>query len=320
MGIKLIKVKNLKKYFSSGIFRKNYTRAVDGISFEISEKETFALVGESGCGKSTVGRCILNLIKPTSGEIYFKDVNISGIKKGNKALKRKMQIIFQDADGSLNPGMKISDLVIEPLKVHGLINGSAKKGRAREKMLQLMELVSLAPDILDRYPNELSGGQRQRVGIARAIALNPEFIVADEPAASLDLSLQAKVMELMKKLQAELGITYLFISHNLRLVRLMADKIAVMYLGRFVEIGDAKEIFNSPVHPYTRALLSAVANSGLSEKQEAIMLKGEVSDSLYPAAGCVFHTRCPAVKPICLNEPPLQRRIGSKHMVWCHFA
>ncbi len=315
MKIKLIKVKNLKKYFSSGIFRTNCIKAVDGISFEIAEKETFALVGESGCGKSTVGRCLLRLIKPTSGEIYFKDINISGIKENNKNLKRKMQIIFQDSDGSLNPGMRIFDLVIEPLKVHGIINDCAE-----EKTLQLLNLVSLSPDILDRYPNELSGGQRQRVGIARAIALNPEFIVADEPAASLDLSLQARIMELMKRLQTELGISYLFISHNLRLVKLMADKVAVMYLGRFVEIGDAEKIFNGPVHPYTQALVSAVPDFCLAEKQRRIVLKGDISNSLNHLSGCVFHARCPVAKPICLNELPVRRRVGKKHWVWCHFV
>ena len=316
MRVKLIEVKNLKKHFSSGMFRKNYVKAVDGISFEVARGETFALVGESGCGKSTVGRCVLHLIEPTSGEIYFKGVNISGLKgRSIRRLRKKMQIIFQDADGSLNPRMRVFDLILEPLRVHRLVNGNEK-----EKAFQLMELVSLTPDILDRCPHELSGGQRQRVGIARAMALSPEFIVADEPAASLDLSVQAQMLDLMKRLQAELGIAYLFISHNLRVIKLMADKVAVMYLGKLVEVGDAGKIFYGSVHPYTQALLSAVPTTDPSARRKRIVLEGEPPSPLDPPSGCRFHTRCPEAKAICSVVEPVLREIEDRHSVACHFA
>jgi len=313
--VKLIEVKNLKKRFSSGMFRKSYVKAVDGISFEIARGETFALVGESGCGKSTVGRCVLHLIEPTSGEIYFKGVNISGLKGGIRRLRKKMQIIFQDADGSLNPRMRVFDLILEPLRVHRLLNGNE-----REKAFQLMELVSLTPDILERCPHELSGGQRQRVGIARAIALSPEFIVADEPAASLDLSVQAQMLDLMKRLQAELGIAYLFISHNLRVVKLMADKVAVMYLGKLVEVGDAGKIFYGSAHPYTQALLSAVSTTDSSAGRKRIVLEGEIPSPLNPPPGCRFHTRCPKAGKICSVVKPVLCEIEDRHLVACHFA
>lgn len=297
------------------MFRKNYVRAVDGISFEIAKGETFALVGESGCGKSTVGRCVLHLIEPTSGEIRFKGVNISGLKGGIRSIRKKMQIIFQDADGSLSPRMRVFDLILEPLRVHRLLNGNEN-----EKALRLMELVNLTPDILDRRPHELSGGQRQRVGIARAIALTPEFIVADEPAASLDLSVQAQMLDLMKRLQAELGIAYLFISHNLRVVKLMADKVAVMYLGRLVEVGDAKKIFHGSAHPYTQALLAAVPTAYPSARRKRIVLEGEIPSPLNPPSGCGFHTRCPEAGRICSEVEPAFREIEDRHLVACHFA
>ncbi len=320
MREQLIEVKNLKKNFASGIFRKNYVKAVDGISFDIARGETMALVGESGCGKSTVGRCVLNLIKPTSGKIYFKGEDISNAIKRKKNFRKKMQMIFQDADGSLNPRMKIYDLMLEPLIVHKLANKEGPFGKTKEKLLHIMQIVNLTPDILDRYPNELSGGQRQRVGIARAIASNPEFIVADEPAASLDLSVQAGMLELMKRLQEELGIAYLYISHNLRVVKIVADRVAVMYLGRLVEMGNAEEIFQSPAHPYTRALLSAVPNADPTTRRARTILKGEIPNFSVPPSGCGFYTRCPEVKPLCTREIPLKRRIGKGHLVWCHYA
>lgn len=316
MQEKLIEVKDLKKHFVSGIFRKSYVRAVDGVSFEIEKKETFALVGESGCGKSTVGRCILHLTMPTSGEIRFNGTGISGLNgRELKNLRKKMQIIFQNADGSLNPRMRIFDLILEPLMVHHKVNGLA-----RERVAELIEMVNLTPDLLDRYPYELSGGQKQRVGIARAMALNPEFIVADEPAASLDLSVQAQVLDLMKRLQTRLGMGYLFISHNLNIVKLMADRVAVMYLGKLVELGGIKSIFNSPAHPYTRALLSAVHTVNPSNRQKRIALNGEIPSPINPPSGCRFHPRCSEIKGVCSEvEPALQKR-GAGHLVACHLV
>jgi len=312
---KLVEVKNLKKHFTSGLFRKSYVKAVDGVSFEIGEGETFALVGESGCGKSTVGRCILRLIEPTSGEVYFNSENILGSNGNLRELRRKMQIIFQDGDGSLNPRMRVFDLLTEPLRVHRLING-----QSREKAAGLMKLVNLTPDLLGRYPHELSGGQRQRIGIARAMSLNPEFVVADEPAASLDLSVQAQMLELMKRLQAEFGISYLFISHNLNVVKLMADRVAVMYLGKLVEVGDAEKIFNGSAHPYTQALLSAVPTTDPSARRKRIVLKGEIPTPLNPPSGCRFHPRCPEAMGICSEIEPRLQEIGTGHSVACHFA
>ena len=312
---KLVEVKNLKKHFTSGLFRKSYVKAVDGVSFEIGEGETFALVGESGCGKSTVGRCILRLIEPTSGEVYFNSENILGSNGNLRELRRKMQIIFQDGDGSLNPRMRVFDLLTEPLRVHRLING-----QSREKAAGLMKLVNLTPDLLGRYPHELSGGQRQRIGIARAMSLNPEFVVADEPAASLDLSVQAQMLELMKRLQAEFGISYLFISHNLNVVKLMADRVAVMYLGKLVEVGDTEKIFNGSAHPYTQALLSAVPTTDPSARRKRIVLKGEIPTPLNPPSGCRFHPRCPEAMGICSEIEPRLQEIGTGHSVACHFA
>jgi len=315
MGEKLIEVKNLKKHFSSGMFRKSYVKAIDGVSFEIRNGETFALVGESGCGKSTVGRCLLHLIEPTLGEIYFKGIDISGLKGNLRDLRKKMQIIFQDADGSLNPRMRVLELLVEPIRVHGLLNG-----KGMEEALKLLELVNLTPDLLGRYPHELSGGQRQRIGIARAMALNPEFIVADEPSASLDLSVQAQMLDLMKRLQGEFGTGYLFISHSLNIVRLMADRVAVMYLGKLVEVGDTAQIFNGAAHPYTQALLSAVPTTNPSARQKRIVLEGEIPSPLNPPSGCRFHSRCPEAKGVCSEVEPEFLEIESGHLVACHFA
>ncbi|MBW2079204.1 MAG: ATP-binding cassette domain-containing protein [Deltaproteobacteria bacterium] len=313
MGEELIEVKNLKKHFSSGIFRKSYVKAVDGVSFEIGKGETFALVGESGCGKSTVGRCLLHLIEPTSGEVYFKGIGIAGLKGNLRGLRRKMQIMFQDADGSLNPRMRVFELLVEPLRVHGLLNG-----RGMAEALRLLELVNLTPDLLGRYPHELSGGQRQRIGVARAMTLNPEFVVADEPAASLDLSVQAQILDLMKRLQEEFGVGYLFISHSLNIVRLMADRVAVMYLGKFVEVGDTRKIFNRAAHPYTQALLSAVPTTNPSARQKRIVLEGEIPSPLNPPSGCRFHPRCLYAQNLCEMEEPRLGEAESNHFVACH--
>ncbi|MBT9148991.1 MAG: ABC transporter ATP-binding protein [Dehalococcoidia bacterium] len=309
----LIEVKNLRKYFTSGLFRKSCVKAVDGVSFEVEEGETFALVGESGCGKSTVGRCILRLIEPTAGEVYFRGINISGSNGNLRGLRKKMQMIFQDADGTLNPRMRVFDLITEPSRVHRLVNG-------REKAAELMEMVNLTPDLLGRYPHELSGGQRHRIGIARAMSLNPEFIVADELAASLDLSVQAQMLDLMKRLQAEFAIGYLFISHNLNVVKLMADRVAVMYLGKFVEVGDTRRIFSASAHPYTQALLSTVLNPNPSARRKRIVLEGEIPSPLNPPSGCRFHPRCPEAKAICSEIEADLREIEDRHLVSCHFA
>lgn len=309
---KVIQVKELKKYFTSGLFRKTLVRAVDGVSFEIGKGETLGLVGESGSGKSTVGRCILQLIQPTSGEIFFNGANLSKVNNGMSALRKNMQIIFQDTAGALNPRMKLYDLLLEPLTVHGLVNGNGT-----DRVAELMERVNLPLNLMERYPHELSGGQRQRIGIARAISLNPEFIVADEAAASLDLLIQAQMLNLLKNIQSAQGISYLFISHNLNIIRRIADRVAVMYLGRFVEVGKTEEIFNNPVHPYTQALLSAVLSIDPLAPQKN-RLRGEIPNPLQSPAGCRFHPRCPQAESICSQVLPPPKKINDDHWAWCH--
>jgi oligopeptide/dipeptide ABC transporter ATP-binding protein len=315
MAGKLIEVKNLKKYFASGLFRKSYVKAVDGVSFEINRGETLSVVGESGCGKSTVGRCILCLTEPTSGEVFFNGIDILRSRNDLRGLRKKMQIIFQDADASLNPRMTVFDLIREPLLIHKLANR-----RRGEKVLELAEMVNLTPELLSRYPHELSGGQRQRIGVARVMALTPEFIVADEPAASLDVSVQAQMLDLMKGLQEEFGIGYLFISHNLNIVRLMADRVAVKYLGKFVEVGDTQRIFNGAAHPYTQALLSAMPVSDAMAVRKRIVLEGEIPSPINPPSGCAFHPRCREAKEICSKVEPALQDMGRGHLVACHFA
>lgn len=310
----MIEVRGLKKYYTSGLFRKSITKAVDGVSFEIGKGETVGLVGESGCGKSTVGRCTVRLIEPTYGKIFFNGTNIWRLNGDNRMLRKKMQIIFQDADGALNPRMRVSDLLIEPLKVHGLVDG-----QRNDKVAQLMEMVNLPPDLMERYPHALSGGQRQRIGIARAISLNPEFIVADEAASSLDRLVQAQMLNLLKRLQYERGIGCLFISHNLSIIRLIADRVAVMYLGRFVEIGKTKDIFNNAVHPYTQALLSATPSIDPLAQPKKNMLSGDIPSPFQPPAGCRFHPRCPRSKKLCTQIAPEKRLIDKGHWTWCNY-
>jgi oligopeptide/dipeptide ABC transporter ATP-binding protein len=307
----LIEIKSLKKYYSSGIFHHIYIKAVDGVSFDIKRGEIFGLVGESGCGKSTVGRCLIRLIKPTSGEVYFEGEDLFSLKSSQLIkIRRKMQMIFQDADGSLNSKMNTRDLLREPFRINKLYK------REEESAVQrLLELVNLTPDLLSRFPNELSGGQRQRIGIARAIALTPKLIIADEPAASLDVSVQAQIFELMKDLQKNLQVSYLLISHNLKVVCLMADRIAVMYAGKFVEVANTRDIIINPIHPYTQALFSSV--SGSREKMK-ILLKGEYTrfDGLLP--GCRLFARCSQALDICRSDEPGLKQIMADHSVACH--
>jgi peptide/nickel transport system ATP-binding protein len=289
----LLKVKGLKKYFpiTGGLLSRTiaHVRAVDDVSFNINAGETFALVGESGSGKTTTGKCILKLYEPTAGEVMFEGKDI--LKMRGETLRRQrreMQIIFQDPFGSLNRRMPVGDIIGEPLVIHGL----AEK-KERERIVQeLMEVVGLRPEYLYRYPHEFSGGQRQRIGIARSIILNPKFIVCDEPVSALDVSIQSQIINLMQELQEKLNLTYLFIAHDLAVVRHMSDKIAVMYLGKIVEIADGNELFNRPLHPYTRALLNAIPIPDPDKRKDHALLEGDIPSPVNPPSGCRFHTRC----------------------------
>ncbi len=316
----LLSVKNLKQYFYQyrGLIRrqKSIVKAVDGVDFFINPSETLGLVGESGCGKSTLGRSILRLIEPTEGEVYFHGENILKANKNRmRELRQQMQIIFQDPFASLNPRMTVGNIIREALIIHHI--GDDK--RAQEARVQeLLSLVGLRRESVARYPHEFSGGQRQRIGIARALAINPKFVVCDEPISALDVSIQAQIINLMQDLQYQLGLTYLFIAHDLQVVRHIASRIAVMYLGNIVEIGDAKQVYDSPKHPYTQALLSAVPKANPEKKSERIMLKGEVPSPINPPSGCKFHTRCPYVMPKCKEIPPTLIKIGEKQQVACY--
>jgi len=321
----LLEVKNLKKYFPvrRGVFRRTvgWVKAVDDVSFFIREGETLGLVGESGCGKTTCGRTILRLIEPTAGEVLFHldDRTIPVFKLRGRALKelrREMQIIFQDPYSSLNPRMTIGDIVGEPLLVHGLARGK----ELRERVAQLLEAVGLNPQYMKRYPHEFSGGQRQRIGIARALALDPKLIIADEPVSALDVSIQAQVLNLMEDLQDQFGLTYLFIAHDLSVVKHISDRVAVMYLGKLVEMAETEELFRFPKHPYTEALMSAVPIPDPDYQKERIILQGDVPSPVNPPSGCYFHPRCPYAKEVCSKEAPPFRDIGGEHYVACHFA
>ncbi len=321
----LLEIRNLVKYFpvKKGVFRRTVAqvKAVDDISFYINRGETLGLVGESGCGKTTAGRTILRLIEPTKGEILFhldgKNVNISKLpNRALKPLRRKMQIIFQDPYSSLNPRMTIGDIVGEPLVVHHVARGKEREARVRE----LLEAVGLNPSYMKRYPHEFSGGQRQRIGIARALALDPELIVADEPVSALDVSIQAQVINLLEDLQKEFSLTYLFIAHDLSVVRHISNRVAVMYLGKIVEMAETQELYTNPKHPYTEALLSAVPVPDPDYKMERIILEGDVPSPVNPPKGCPFHPRCRYAKDICSQQVPLFEDIGNKHYVACHFA
>ena len=329
----LLEVKNLKKYFPvyKGVFRRAvaHIKAVDGINFFIKEGETLGLVGESGCGKTTAGRTILRLIEPTEGEILFqhkelinggenyRKINVAtACRKLVKLLRRDMQIIFQDPYSSLNTRMTVGAIVAEPLLVHNISN--AKK---REEQVQdLLIAVGMNPDHMKRYPHEFSGGQRQRIAIARALALKPQLIIADEPASALDVSIQAQVLNLLKSLQDEFNLTYLFITHDLAVVRYISNRVAVMYLGKIVESATSEELFANLRHPYTEALMSAVPVPDPDYKSKRILLQGDVPNPVNPPSGCHFHPRCRYAEEVCKTEAPVYRDLGGEHFVSCHFA
>ena len=318
----LVEVKNLKMYFpvTSGLIFQHVVadiKAVDDVSFFIRKGETLGLVGESGCGKTTTGRCILQLYKPTAGEIFFEGKNLIEMGTGEmRAMRRQMQIIFQDPYGSLNPRMTCGDIVGEPLIVHKLTHG---KGEYRDEVTRLLETVGLNPYMADRYPHEFSGGQRQRIGVARALAVKPSFIVCDEPVSALDVSIQAQVINLLEELQEDLDLTYLFIAHDLSVVRHISDRIAVMYLGHIVEVADRLELYDNPLHPYTKALLSAVPipDPVIEQTRERIILTGDVPSPMNPPEGCVFHTRCPIAVDECRMGVPELKEVSPDHWGAC---
>jgi oligopeptide/dipeptide ABC transporter ATP-binding protein len=309
----LVRVRNLVKHFPVEN-SDDVVRAVDDVNFDIFAGETLGLVGESGCGKSTVGRCLLRLYEPTSGEVYFEGKNLVGLpNREMQSLRREMQIIFQDPYASLNPRLNILSIVSEPLKIHGIGNKSEQK----ERVADLLKKVGLDPNYMFRYPHEFSGGQRQRLGIARALALNPKLIIADEPVSALDVSVQAQVVNLLQDLQAEFGLTYLFISHGLAVVEHISQRVAVMYLGKIVEVAEAKDLYENPLHPYTKALLSAIPVPDPKQKRERIVLKGDVPTPINPPSGCRFRTRCPFAIEDCARVVPELREITLGHTAAC---
>jgi oligopeptide/dipeptide ABC transporter ATP-binding protein len=316
----MVEIKDLKMYFpiTRGLFRKKVgdIRAIDGISFQIKKNETLGLVGESGCGKTTAGRCILRLYNPTSGSIIFNGQDISTLPERKiKALRRNMGVIFQDPFGSLNPRQNAGNIVGDPLKVHKMAAGAELKDRVTD----LFKLVGLDPSMMDRVPHEFSGGQRQRIGVARALACSPSLVVCDEPISALDVSIQAQIINLLEDLQAKLGLTYLFIAHDLAVVQHISDRVAVMYLGRIMELSDSTELYENPLHPYTRALLSAIPipDPKAEKTRQRIVLMGEVPSPVMPPPGCHFHPRCSIAIADCSKERPLLRDVGGGHYVAC---
>lgn len=322
MKEKILEVRDIKKYFplKGGLLQKNVAnvKAVDGVSFDVMRGETIGLVGESGCGKSTLGRTIVRLYQPTEGEIIFNGTDISGLKgKDLKQLRQQMQLIFQDPYSSLNPRMNVMTLVGEAMIAHGL----AKKGQdLADKVTQVIEMCGLSAYHVYRYPHQFSGGQRQRIGIARALALNPEFVVCDEPVSALDVSIQSQVLNLMMDLQEKMGLSYLFISHDLSVVKHISDRIGVMYLGSMVEMADKNDLYNKPTHPYTRALLSAIPIPDPKKIKKMEPIIGEIPSNVHTPLGCKFHTRCPYAKDICKELVPPNKEVGPRHFAACHFA
>jgi peptide/nickel transport system ATP-binding protein len=325
-GQTILEVNRLRKFFPirQGFLRKvvGHVRAVDDVSFSISKGETLALVGESGCGKTTSARCILRALLPTDGEILFRTergtvVDVAKLpRRGLRPLRRQMQMIFQDPYSSLNPRMTLLDIVGEPL----LVSGVKSRQERTDRVEQLLRLVGLRPEFMRRYPHAFSGGQRQRIGIARALALNPSLVVADEPVSALDVSVQAQILNLLLDLQAELGLTYLFVAHDLSVVKHISDRVAVMYVGKIVEMAERDALFNTPKHPYTSALLSAVPKPDPRARSQRLPLQGEVANPAAPPRGCYFHPRCPYAIDVCKTDPPAWEQIESGHWVRCHRA
>jgi oligopeptide/dipeptide ABC transporter ATP-binding protein len=322
----ILEVKDLKQYFPiyQGLLQRvvGYVKAVDGVSFSLREGEVLGLVGESGCGKTTLGRTILRLYDPTSGEIRFRNyrgewIDVARIsQKAMKPLRSEMRMIFQDPFSSLNPRLTVKDIISEPLKIHGVAHGEAAEAR----VAQLMEAVGLNPALMRRYPHEFSGGQRQRIALARTLSLNPRLIVADEPVSALDVSVQAQVLNLLQALKDDLGLTLLFVAHDLSVVEHVSDRIAVMYVGKIVEMGTTEEIMVHPLHPYTEALLSAVPSADPDIRSNRIQLQGEVPSPANPPSGCIFHPRCRYAQAVCSQEEPISQEVTPGHFVRCHFA
>ena len=315
MSDTILEVRGLKKYFSTP---KGMLQAVDDVSFTVERGKTLGIVGESGCGKSTTGRSILRLIEPTAGEVFFEGRNIAKLsKKEMRKLRKDMQIIFQDPFSSVDPRMSVGEIIAEPIRINGLIKDKAE---LEKRVAELMDIVGLAPRLINSYPHELDGGRRQRIGIARALALNPKFIVCDEPVSALDVSIQAQILNLLKQLQKDMGLTYIFITHNLSVVNHFSDDIAVMYLGKVIEKAPAEELFANPIHPYTKALLSAIPTPDIAPKKERIILRGEISSPINLPDECRFSPRCNHVCEECTACDPALVEFTPGHFVACHFA
>lgn len=315
----ILKVENLKVYYKThnGMFGKvGYVKAVDDVSFEIKKGEVFGIVGESGCGKSTLGKAICKLIEPTEGKVYFKGEEIAGYTRAQmRNIRKGIQMVFQDPYASLNPRMSIRDIVAEPLMIHNL---AKEKTEIDKRVVELVRRVGLDAYHVNRYPHEFSGGQRQRIGIARALAVEPELIIADEPVSALDVSIQSQVLNLMNELKKELNLTYIFVAHDLSVVEHISDRVGVMYLGNFVEIGEKRKLYDNPCHPYTQALLSAVPVPDPRARKERIILEGNIPSALNPPSGCKFHTRCPKCMGICKEKVPKKTILEEGHEVYCH--